>query len=119
MTYYDDGNFNWRYECKYVTPTNKPKDYCYNVDFKTKDGGYLNGNEITCTYWKTKNELTISRKGIKGIKLHFFVENFQDIEVIMTPMIKAHGAKPYPVFESQMSKIRKERKQKLHKIKKL
>ena len=115
MTWHDDGNFNWRYECIYVTPTNDPNDYCYEVGLETKEGGYMDGNEITCRYWKTKDDLTISRK---GTKLHFFVQNFQDIEVIMTPMIKAHGAKPYPVFESQMSKIRKERKQKLNKIKK-
>ena len=83
-TFYDDGNWKWNYECKYVTPSNNPKDYSYLIAFETKDGGYLSHDEITCLYWKTKNKLQIIRK---GIKIDFYVENFHDIKTILKPMI--------------------------------
>lgn len=110
LTFFDDGNFNWKYECQYITPTNNPADYCYSVAFESKDGGYIDGGVIICTYWQTKNLLTISQKG----KIEFYVENFQDIKAIITPMIKANKAKPYPIYESN----RKVRKDKLNKINK-
>ena len=105
MKNYDDGNWNWQYECKYVDPSTDPKDWYYNIGFKTKKGGYLNGKEITCRYWQTKNKLEIIKE---GSVIKFYVENFNDIKLILIPMIKAHKAEPYPLFESKTS-IRKKK----------
>ena len=110
MTNYDDGNWNWKHECQYISPpTTDTDDWSYEIVFHTKYGGYLNGGEITCFYWQSQNLLQI----IKGKNsLDFYVENFSDIKAIITPMIKANMAKPYPIYESITSK----RKQKLKKI---
>ena len=112
-TFYDDGEWNWKYDCQYVTPTNNPKDYSFQIAFETKDGGYMDGNEITCRYWKTENELQIIRK---KTKVNFRVYGFGDIKKIVLPMVEAYQAKPYPIYESKMSIIRKTRKAKLEKI---
>lgn len=108
-TYYDDGNWNWKHECTYISPTTNLDDWVYEITFHTKYGGYLNGGEITCYYWKSKNLLQIVKEK-NG--LDFYVENFTDIKAIIIPMIKANKAKPYPIYESITSK----RKQKLKKI---
>ena len=97
---FDDGNWNWEYSCKYVNPSNDPNDWYYYIAFETDDGGYLSGNEISCNYYNTKNSLEICHH---NTKIKFYVENFQDISVILKPMIKAHKATIYPVFESNNS----------------
>jgi len=108
---FDDGKWNWHYECKYVSPTNDPKDWCYTIGFETKDGGYLNHKAISCYYWQSEKLLQIS---IDDSRINFYVEKFNDIEVILKPLIKAYIAKPYPIYKS----ITLERKEKLDKINK-
>ena len=114
--FHDDGNWNWKYECIYVNPTQDPKDWVYEIVFETKEGGYLSGEEITCFYYKTENVLSVSRN--RG-KIRFHVENFDDIEKILLPMVKAHDAVPYPIYVSKIGRTRKERRQKLKNINKL
>jgi hypothetical protein len=114
-TTHDDGNWNWKYECIYVIPTQDPKDWVYEIAFSTNKGGYLNGGAITCHYYDTINILSISRG---NGKLNFYVDNFDDMEKILSPMIKAHEAVIYPLFESKIAKTKKERRKKLKKINK-
>lgn len=110
-TVFDDGNWKWHYECRYVSSTNDPKDWCYTIGFDTKDGGYLTGDAISCYYWQTENILQIGRN---GSRFDFYVENFHDIEVILKPLIKANKATPYKIYES----ISSERKNKINEINK-
>lgn len=110
-TCFDDGNWKWHYDCQYISPTNDPKDWYYEISFETKDGGHLNGGAISCYYWQTENLLQIS---MKDAKIDFYTENFHDIEVILKPLIKANKALPYKIYES----ISKERKDKINKINK-
>lgn len=108
---YDDGNWNWHYECQFVSPSTDTRDWYYHIGFETKDGGYLNNKAITCYYWPTVNLLQIS---MKDAKIDFYVENFYDIEVILKPLIKANVATPYKIYRS----ISADRKDKLNKINK-
>jgi len=55
----------------------------------------------------------------KSVKIEFYVENFEDIEVIIKPMIKANSLIVYPIYESEMLKIKKDRKDKLNKLNKI
>ena len=107
---YNDGNWLWFYECQYVNDTDNPKDYSYHIAFSTPEGGYLNGEEISCRYWKTENLLQIIRK---GVLVDFYVENFSDIAKIVKPMVKSTKAIPYPIH---VGDIRSQRKAKLIKI---
>lgn len=108
---FDDGNWNWHYECKFISPTNYTSDWYYEISFETKYGGHLSDEAISCYYWQTDNLLQIS---MKGVRIDFYAENFHDIEVILKPLIKANCAIPYPIYKS----ITAERKDKLDKINK-
>lgn len=97
--FYDDGNWCWYYQCIYIQPTNDPNDWFYEIAFETSKGGYLNDEEITCYYFPSKNLLSIY-KG-KNSKIDFFVKNFNDINVIIFPMIESNNCKIYKKFESR------------------
>ena len=107
-----DENKRWK---AYDDATNKYGEKClkefFNIAFKTKYGGFLDGGEIVCRYWQTENQLQII-KG--GVKIDFYVENFHDIKVILLPMIKMNDAKIYPLYESKSS-IRKQKLKKINK----
>ena len=110
---FDDGNWLWHYECEYIPPWNNPKNWYYRITFKTTEGGYMTGDEITCKYFNTENLLEII---YNRSKINFFVENFYDIYNIIKSMVKGtDGAKVYPIYES----VRKTRKDKLYKINKI
>jgi hypothetical protein len=113
MKKYDDGNWIWEYSCQYVNDTDDPKDYSYQIAFSTPEGGYLNGEEISCRYWKVDNLLFIHRR---NGTISFYVENFSDIAKIIKPMVKATKATPYTIH---VGDIRSQRKSKLIKISKL
>ena len=97
--YYDDGNWNWNYECIYATDTNNPNDYHYGISFEITYG------DIDCYYYKSKNRLELHRC---GVSINFFVENFYDIKKILIPMIKENDANPYSINISKRV-IRKEK----------
>lgn len=109
---YDDGNWNWAYECEYMIDTYDPEDYYYTISFSIKNGGYLSGGEITCLYYQTKNLLKIYRN---DTSIEFYVNNFYDINPILKSMIKANEAVPYPIYVSNNS-IRKEKLNNLDKL---
>ena len=102
---YDDGNWNWTYECKRLINTYDPKDYYYEIAFESDNGGYLTGNEIICQYIQSENILKIHKN---RIELKFYVENFIDIKNILKPMIKVNNLVPYPIHISNNS-IRKDK----------
>lgn len=110
--FHDDGNWKWIYECKYVSPTTNPKDWYYKLAFTTKDGGYMTGDEITCSYYDLENRVAIYNGDKGGLK--FYVENFHDISIILKPLIKQYDAKPYPIYES-LSSVRKKKLKKINK----
>lgn len=119
IKYYDNGDWCWIYECQFISKSNNPNDWYYNVGFETKDGGYLNDNALSCRYWQTKNKLSVSKN---DNVLYFYVENFYDAEIIIKSLIKAYNGSPYKIYESKMTeseKLRKLRTDKINNINKI
>ena len=97
---YDDGNWNWKYECIYVNETNDPKDYYYVTVFDATNDYQFIKVDITCFYKPLENILEIHKE---HTSIKFFVENFSDIKNILKPMIKSYNAITYPIYVSKKS----------------
>lgn len=110
--FYDDGNWNWSYECQYVIPTNNTGDWYYYIAFETDEGGYLSENELSCFYWKAYKKLNIS---CKGDKFEFKnIKNFEEVKNILIPIIELNNAIIYPLYKRNIKQLRKDKLKKIN-----
>ena len=110
--FYDDGNWNWSYECKYCVSTKNTGDWYYYIAFETDERVYLSDNDISCFYWKAYNKLNIRSKG-----KHFEyknIKNFQDVKNKITPFIENNNAIIHTLYKRSIKQLRKEKLRKIY-----